>query len=54
MIEEEYLEEIESLAVALGLGLDNVVFSADGARSSPAQTMHGARAHCRNSNRLSL
>jgi len=36
MIEDEYLEQIESLVRTLGLGLDNVVFSADGAHSSPA------------------
>ena len=35
MIEEEYLDEIESLARTLGFGVDNVVFSADGATSAP-------------------
>jgi chromosomal replication initiator protein len=39
MIEEEYLEEIEALARASGHGLDSVVFTADGAQSSPGQPM---------------
>ena len=37
MIEEEYLDDIEALARSLGHGLDSVVFTADGAVSSPGQ-----------------
>ena len=40
MIEEEYLEIIESLARSLGYGLDCVVFTADGAQLSPGHPVH--------------